>query len=534
MSSSTANMTKPAAAADMAAASLLAQFKVMAAKEATATITTASTEQRDAVCNVSNLPPSTLLKVPVLKKPSIPNVPLPQHNGLVGNVPSKTPAEAAGVAAAAPAPISQFIQRHNQQRQQQQQRQNRLHAQAQVPAITAFRRSRTVSMDNTPFEAVATNNGQHNMVQAKKAAPRMVPAPLAQSPTLRPLSALGLPQPLTPLSVGMPIRSVAGAAAPFSTVSPMVTGAAAVGALPPLLVLEHHDWRSHSRVGSESSSVTSASLTSSEDRGRMHPGSGRPNGKGDDNIDDAATSDDDDSRSFSSSNHSSTSTSSSSSDDSESDDGSVDLEAESERIQRVDRKRRHLFRPNKHSVVSASNKRQRTASFRSGGGSNDRRDGATSAPSSSTSRGFLTPTNAASKPSSTATKKPAAPAVSRRPKHSFVGESTNASMIRSVLRKGFSWRQFPELEEFLRTNRDEYFTYSSLNYTMEQRRYNNDLTKNLLKLANDVGYVFEGFTFANVRDRIRCYYKSYVQAIKKRTQQQQQAQASGAADSHTA
>ena len=40
----------------------------------------------------------------------------------------------------------------------------------------------------------------------------------------------------------------------------------------------------------------------------------------------------------------------------------------------------------------------------------------------------------------------------------------------------------------------------------------------LLELAAECGYVFDEheFSFVAVRDRIRCYYKSYVQSLKKR------------------
>jgi hypothetical protein len=37
-----------------------------------------------------------------------------------------------------------------------------------------------------------------------------------------------------------------------------------------------------------------------------------------------------------------------------------------------------------------------------------------------------------------------------------------------------------------------------------------------LQLAANEGYVLEEFTFAAVRDRIRCFYKSFVQATKKK------------------
>jgi len=80
----------------------------------------------------------------------------------------------------------------------------------------------------------------------------------------------------------------------------------------------------------------------------------------------------------------------------------------------------------------------------------------------------------------------------------------------------FSWKQYPELEGYLLKNQEEYFEYSSRNYTAEQRKYNNVLTRGLLDLASEEGYVFEEFTFSMVRDRIRCYYKSHSQSAKKK------------------
>lgn len=102
------------------------------------------------------------------------------------------------------------------------------------------------------------------------------------------------------------------------------------------------------------------------------------------------------------------------------------------------------------------------------------------------------------------------------PSNKFVGDKIPGP-VRAILRKKFSWKSYPELEDYLVKNRQKYLDYSSsLNYTAEQKRFNNALTQGLLDLAADAGYVFEGFTFAAVRDRIRCYYKSYVQAIKKK------------------
>ena len=100
----------------------------------------------------------------------------------------------------------------------------------------------------------------------------------------------------------------------------------------------------------------------------------------------------------------------------------------------------------------------------------------------------------------------------------FVGDTLPQGVaLKDVLRKKFNWKAFPELERFLIAHRKQYLQYSnSLNYTKAQKIFNNKLTQGLLELAAEQGYVFEGFTFAAVRDRIRCFYKSFVQANKKK------------------
>jgi len=94
----------------------------------------------------------------------------------------------------------------------------------------------------------------------------------------------------------------------------------------------------------------------------------------------------------------------------------------------------------------------------------------------------------------------------------------NKTIVKKVLRKKFNWKNYPQLENFLIANRSEYLRHSALNYTMQQKKYNNHLTERLLKLANELDYVFDKnvFSFVKIRDRIRCYFKSYVQSSKKR------------------
>lgn len=90
--------------------------------------------------------------------------------------------------------------------------------------------------------------------------------------------------------------------------------------------------------------------------------------------------------------------------------------------------------------------------------------------------------------------------------------------LKTILRRKFSWKNYPELESFLVANREEYLRHSTLNYTVQQKQFNNRLTEQLIELAEEHGYVFdsEAFSFVTIRDRIRCYFKSYVQSSKKR------------------
>ena len=89
---------------------------------------------------------------------------------------------------------------------------------------------------------------------------------------------------------------------------------------------------------------------------------------------------------------------------------------------------------------------------------------------------------------------------------------------KTILRRKCAWKNYPELEKFLIENREEYLKHSAKNYTIEQKQYNNRLTERLLEVAAKHNYMFDpnDFNFVAVRDRIRCYYKSYVQSNKKR------------------
>ena len=103
----------------------------------------------------------------------------------------------------------------------------------------------------------------------------------------------------------------------------------------------------------------------------------------------------------------------------------------------------------------------------------------------------------------------------KQPKNIVPAKDGSKKML---IMKRFCWRDFPELENILISNRREYLSFSSRNYSPAQKKFNNNLTATIIKTAEDCGYKFspQHFDFSAVRDRIRCFYKSYVQGEKKR------------------
>jgi len=106
----------------------------------------------------------------------------------------------------------------------------------------------------------------------------------------------------------------------------------------------------------------------------------------------------------------------------------------------------------------------------------------------------------------------------QREMHRALPMKDSSGVKKTILRRKCAWKNYPELEAFLIANRDEYLRHSAMNYTVQQKQYNNRLTERLLEVAAKYNYVFDenDFNFVAVRDRIRCYYKSYVQSSKKR------------------
>jgi len=110
------------------------------------------------------------------------------------------------------------------------------------------------------------------------------------------------------------------------------------------------------------------------------------------------------------------------------------------------------------------------------------------------------------------------PAGEKRERLTLENARDEKPSAKTTLRRKFSWKNYPELEAFLVANRKEYLRHSALNYTVQQKQFNNRLTEQLIELAETHGYTFdqEVFNFVAIRDRIRCYFKSYVQSSKKR------------------
>lgn len=131
-----------------------------------------------------------------------------------------------------------------------------------------------------------------------------------------------------------------------------------------------------------------------------------------------------------------------------------------------------------------------------------------------------------------------APSTNKEQEHVIITPTTpkkvkaDGLLRKSPLRKGgkkFSWKSYPELEDFLIANRPEYLRHSAQNYTLEQKDYNNTLTARLVEYAEQCGYgkllddVYkQDFgSFTAIRDRIRGYYKSFLQSSRRREQRRQ-------------
>lgn len=87
-----------------------------------------------------------------------------------------------------------------------------------------------------------------------------------------------------------------------------------------------------------------------------------------------------------------------------------------------------------------------------------------------------------------------------------------------VLPEGFFWAHYPPLEKVLKDNMAEYYELSITKcQSAQQQSFNNELVDLVRAESNRQGWLYAPcFTDKNLRDRIRCYYKTHIQNAKKR------------------
>lgn len=82
--------------------------------------------------------------------------------------------------------------------------------------------------------------------------------------------------------------------------------------------------------------------------------------------------------------------------------------------------------------------------------------------------------------------------------------------------EGFFWSHYPPLEAVLHDAMEEYYTLSLITcQTTKQQQFNGELTDRIRQAAHDHGWDLP-MSDKELRDRIRCYYKTHIQNAKKR------------------
>jgi hypothetical protein len=84
---------------------------------------------------------------------------------------------------------------------------------------------------------------------------------------------------------------------------------------------------------------------------------------------------------------------------------------------------------------------------------------------------------------------------------------------------GFCWSNYPPLDQLLRRNMQAYYHYSGAagqGQTRAQHEFNQTLAADCVCVAAKHGWSFQLFSTNDIRNRVRCYYKTHVQNCKKR------------------